>query len=203
MLEIIQTEYWSKSKAFILPLTGVPRTKTFAIDSYLFWDDYSIEDYILTVRMEYGHRYEDFLAFLTLHFFQTGRKGHITQSFDFEGFSILIFDISEYAFDIEQFLKGKYSKFSKEAKDVIRTYHRKGKEGLPANIYACLYPFIEADEFEKMTPIAYVAKYYGFPEKDLKELGELCSIFDSEKETLHVDINICEGNWNSTRKNKI
>lgn len=200
MIEVIQPKNWSKSRAFILPLVGIPRTKMFNIESFMYWDDYTIEDYILIVKIEYGHKYEDFLAFLTLHFFQMGKKGHVTQSFDFEGFSVLIFDISEYAFDVEQFLKGKYSKFSKEAKEIIKDFHRRGKDGVPINIASCLFPFTEMEILEKMTPIEYVSKYYGLPLKELRELGELCSTFDRDVETLLVDINLCEGNWNQERK---
>lgn len=199
MVNVLKTEYWSKSDAFMLPLTGIQKTKEFDIKSYLYWDDYSIEDYKLIVKVEYGHRYEDFKQYLRDVIFSS-KKSLVMQSFDYEGFTILIYDISNWYKDIEIFLTGKYSRMSEDAKSTIENYHifyENKKPKVNISIYACLYPNIAPDPksvLDNMTPIEYVIKHYvmvGKPDridletaKAIRDCGELCSIYDKSKETL-------------------
>lgn len=186
MIEVWKKEYWSKSSAFLLPLTGLKKKTDFDIQSYLFWENYSIENYFLTVKVEYGHRYNEFVEFLNLYVFEK-KKGFITESFDYEGFSILIFDLSEWGFDIEQFLIGKYSKMSEEAKIAIQNYHsfiKDGKRVIAITISSCLSPHEKVKALGNKTPLEYVITNYDVDAKVMTELGELCSLYDNSKETL-------------------
>ena len=54
MIEVIKKvpkgEYWSKSEAFLLPLTGMAKSQKYPVRSYLFWRDYTIENYQLIIE---------------------------------------------------------------------------------------------------------------------------------------------------------
>ena len=52
-IEIFRSQYWSKSEAFLLPLTGISRILKYPFETFLFWDDYSIENYNLMVTFTY------------------------------------------------------------------------------------------------------------------------------------------------------
>lgn len=202
MINVLRSKYRSLSDDFILPLTGIQKTDKFDVKSYLFWEDYSIEDYKLVVKVEYGHRYDEFKQYLREVIFKS-KESLVIQSFDFEGFSILIYDISNWSEDIELFLQGKYSKMSPIAKTVIEEYHtfyENGKPQMVMSIYASLFPTkvpVPKSILDGMTPIDYVIKHYimvGAPDridletvKILKERGELCSVYDKEAETLILE----------------
>ena len=54
--------YWSKSQTFLLPLTGLKKTIKYTIKSYLFWEDYSIENYQIMVVFLYDN-YDEFVDY--------------------------------------------------------------------------------------------------------------------------------------------
>ena len=217
MVPVLKEEYFSKADSFILPLTGLPRSKLFDVKSFLFWEDYSIEDFKLIVTYSYDDK-ENFLEYCRKSIFPVlDRKGYLLETYDlensdillpdkegilskkipFEKLSVFVLDMSEWAMDIEMFLAGRYSKFSKKAKDLLdsfHTSHRKGKERFPLHIQAILYPneIIEAVDkrdtpiLGRLTPIQYVAKEYGLNLTDLQEIGELGSIYQIKEETLTI-----------------
>ena len=90
--------------------------------------------------------------------------------------------------DIQQFLTGKYSKMSKEAKSLIEKYHIFNINQIPIYIYGVLYPGLQIDKLEKMTPIEYVSHYYELEIDELKKGGEIGSMYDKMAETLLTDI---------------
>src|SRR3954464_1401080 len=109
--ELLKKEYWSKSKFFLLPLTGIKKTKDFKVKSYIRWDDYSINEYNLIVKFIYGHKFDQFEEYMRENLSTSNKsKAFVTEIYDYEGFSVLIFDISEWASDINKFIKGRYSK---------------------------------------------------------------------------------------------
>ncbi len=183
MTELFGEEYWSKSQAFLLPLTGMSKTLTYKLESYLFWDTYSIEDYYLTVKFTYDN-YDEFLEYCKRKIFP--KLGCLVETYDFDNQTVMILDISEWALDVELFLKGKYSKMSLEAKEMIEDYHTYYDRGnrIKLNIKAALYPNEKQSVLGNMSAIEYAADNYGLPLQELRKLGELGSIFDREKETL-------------------
>ncbi len=207
MIELLKDKYWSKADAFLLPLTGLKKNKTFNMSSFLFWDEYNIEDYNLILMF----KYKDYAAFLeyckTEIFPILDKKGYLVENFDCEDVSIFVLDMSEWSMDIEMFMKGKYSKFSNEARVLIESFHtyylKGGDARIYMHIYIGLYPYgVRPPELtdkdskpfliEGLNPIEYVAKNYGLPLDELKKTGELAGIYEIEKETLalncHVDM---------------
>lgn len=188
--------YWSKSKAFLLPLTGISKTHKYDVETFLFWDNYSIENYNLIVKFTYDD-YKQFIDYCTKVIFPIwDKRGYITESFDFGKETVFILDISEWALDIEMFLAGKYSKLSNEAKDAIQDYHityEKGKPQIEIGIAAILDPFQEYDILDGMNTIEYISEQYGLPLTELQKIGEIGDIYDKVNETLsYVSVNMSE-----------
>jgi hypothetical protein len=186
-VRVLKSGQWSKSKAFLLPLTRIDRND-FDVQSYLFWESYSIENYQLIVKFTYGARYDDFMEHCNRFIFPIWDKGgYLIESYDFEGETVFVLDISVWAEDIEKFLKGKYSRFSKMAKDIISEYHsyyEKGIKTIDIDIKGILNPTAKYGILNNQTAIEYVAEEYGLPLEPLLRLGELGSIYDIKEETL-------------------
>lgn len=186
-IDILRPEYWSKSKAFLLPLTGLGRVQKYEVETFLFWDDYSIENYNLIVKFSYDD-YDKFVDYCRKTIFPVWDKnGYLVESYDFGKETVFVLDISEWALDIQMFLAGKYSKMSREGKDIIQDYHvfyTKGKPQIEIEISATLDPMRRHDILGKMNAIEYVAEHYGLPLPELQKLGEIGGIYDKESETL-------------------
>lgn len=186
MVEILKKEYWSKSMAFLLPLTGLSKTHKYEINTYLFWREYTIEDYNLIIRFKW-EKYDEFLEYCKRVIFPPlERGGYLIESYDFEGYTLFVLDISDWALDVEMFLKGKYSKFSREAKRMITDFHTFYEKGPKINIEisVALEPNDKYSILNDMTAIQYVSQNYELDYDTLKSIGELGGIYSKEKETL-------------------
>lgn len=186
-MEILKDKYWSKSQAFLLPLTGLSKTLKYPVESFLFWEEYSIEKYQLILKFKYPN-YKEFLKFCKDYIFPTLSENGaaITDAFDGNGETVFIVDISEWALDVQMFLKGKYSKFSKDARDTIDEYHKyfDGRIKLPDEIHAALDPTSKYKVYGNMSAIEYVAQEYGFDLDTLTKVGELADPYNKKEETL-------------------
>lgn len=186
MVEILKKEYWSKSEAFLLPLTGLSKTHKYQLKTYLYWDEYEIDNYNLILKFSWDN-YEDFIDYCRRVVFPVlDKSGYLIESYDFGNETVLVLDISEWALDIEMFLKGKYSKMSRDAKDTIiefHTFYEKGPK-IMIEIQASLEPNSKYALLGNATAIEYVAENYELNLADLKGVGELGGIYDKNKETL-------------------
>lgn len=189
MIEILKDKYWSKSEAFLLPLTGLSRTHKYQFKTYLFWNDFSIEDYYLILKFTWDN-YEEFMYYCRRVIFPIlDKKGYLHGSYDFDKETVFVLDISEWAWDVEMFLKGKYSKMGKEAKAAITEYHT-FFDKIPKiliEISASLEPTTQYDLLGGVTPIEYVAENYGLNLEALKQVGEIGGIYHKDQETLTID----------------
>lgn len=195
MVEILKKQYWSKSEAFLLPLTGLSRTHKYELKTYLFWNNFTIEDFYLILKFSWDD-YKNFLQYCREKVFPVlDTNGYLVESYDFDHETVLVLNISEWALDIEMFLKGKYSKMSRDAKEKITEFHTFFDKGpkIMIEISASLEPNIEYRLLGNLTAIQYVAENYGLPFPDLKAVGELGGIYDTEKETLIVNDKAVEG----------
>lgn len=188
MVSVLKTEYWSRADAFLYPLTGLRRSEDYEMESYLFWNDYSIEDYRLIVTFRYNN-YDKFLQWCKDGIFPSlDKRGYLVETYDIGDRSIFILDMSEWALDIDLFIQGKYSKFSKEAKEMIEKYHTFNKNKIPIHIYAVLYPTMKMKLLDNLSPIEYVAENYGISLIELEKLAEIGSLYDEMSETLLTDL---------------
>lgn len=192
MIEILLEDYWSKSDAFLMPLTGLHREEFYEVKSYLFWNEYSIEDYYLIMCISYeDDSYDEMLRYCKQNIFP--KLDNIVENYDIQGRSIYILDMSEWAMDIQMFLEAKYSKMSREAKKLIENYHRFDKTKIPVEIYSCMYPNKNMSLLGNLTPIEYCSKHYGLDLETMKQVGEVGAKYDRMSETLLTDIDqICQ-----------
>lgn len=201
MVEILKPEYWSKSAAFLLPLTGLSKTQKYKLESYLFWDKYSIEDYYLIIKFTYDN-YDEFIDYCRRVVFPVlDKNGYLIETYDTDNECVMILNMSEWARDIEMFLLGKYSKMSRDAKDTINEFHtfyNKGNKIL-IEIKASLEPNTKFPLLDNMSAIEYVAENYGLPLEELKKVGEIGGIFNKEKETLILKKQYAEGSYGEER----
>lgn len=195
MVEVLKTEYWSKSEAFLLPLTGLPKSHKYHLRTYLFWEKYSIEDYYLILKFSWDN-YDEFLAYCKRVIFpKLNESGYLIESHDLDKETVFILNLDDWAMDIEMFLKGKYSKMSSQAKDMIIEFHTFYNNGpkIMIEISASLRPNDKFPVLGGQTAIEYVADNYGFDLSELKKIGELGGIYDKDKETLISNEKVLEG----------
>lgn len=186
MIEVLKNKYWSKSEAFLLPLTGLAKSQQYKLDSYLFWENYSIEDYFLIIKFTYDN-YDNFVEHCRRTIFPILDKGgYAIESYDFGNQSVMVLNMDMWAKDIELFLQGKYSRFSDVAKKVITEYHTFYDRGnkIYIHIKSSLFPDVPLGALGDLTPIEYVAENYGLPLDELRKGGELGGIYNKELETL-------------------
>lgn len=191
MIEVIKKDYWSRSDAFILPLTGLPKDHSFDMRSYLYWKDYNIEDYKLILSFSSSDEYSLRSYCKSKIYPILDKEGYLLESYDEGEREIYVLDISRWAMDVEKFLRGKYSHFSTECKSAIEKFHMFDGGKISVHIYAVLYPFNSLELLDNKNPIQYVADNYGINYEVLCSVGELGSIYDRTKETLevvHVDL---------------
>jgi hypothetical protein len=199
MIQVLKDnkEYWSKADAFILPLTGLKREQPYEMQSFLFWNEYKIHDYKLILSFKYTD-YTDFIDWCRKDVFPVlDKRGYVIENYDTEGRSVFVLDMSEWAGDIEEFIKSRYSKISNEGKEKIEDFHNVAEEEpgktvkkvlVPIHIYAVLYPRMKMEILEGLTPIEYLIKYYEFDPDIMNHLGEVGSPYKRINETLFTEL---------------
>ena len=187
MVDIIFKDYWSRSEAFLLPLTGLKKKYDFEMKSYLFWNSYSIEDYKLMVVFHYED-YDKFVAFCREEIFPILDSSILLEeNYDYHDRAIFILDMSEWAFDIDMFLYGKYSKMSKEAKTLITQFHRKDGK-IKCYLYSAMYPNEEQSILNNVSAIDYIVNHYDLDPEEMHKIGEVGGLYDRNEETLLTHI---------------
>ena len=91
-------------------------------------------------------------------------------------FNLYIFNFDKWKNDWKLFLDGKYSKLSKEMKNLIRNYYGQTSSEYQY-VESYLYPERYVDNYAKLLNVDV---------KILKEVGELCDFYNPEKESLSV-----------------
>lgn len=187
MVPVLKEVYFSKADAYIMPLTGLKKVYRYKINSYLFWNKYSIHDYNLILEVCYDD-YKDFMDFCRAEIFPVlDKKAYLIESYDFPGRSVFVLDLSEWAMDIQQFIAGKYSKLNPKTKELIHEFHEE-EDGIPISIYATLYPRRKMASLDGVNPIEYVAKHYEMDLDVLYKIGEIGSKYQEDEEVLLTDL---------------
>ena len=188
-MDIFDKEYRSVSDTFLLPLTGLSKNETFPHQTYMFWNEYNIENYQLILVYDYTDEQKIKEYLLNVVFPVLDSKGYVLENYDTSSKCILILDISEWALDIELCLAGRYSKLSREAKTKIEAYHKatRADKKTPAGIFAYLNPNKSDKVFDGKTALEFVSQEYGMDLESLQKVGELGIKYDKVAETLMTD----------------
>ena len=173
VINSIYRKYFQKSKIFLYPLLDIRRgTSVVPEETYVAWDDkYTPED--MKLICVYNHRIDkEYLEFEQKVLMKHNRLFEYIRG-DKEK-SIFVFDFSDKRDDWHQFLKGRYSKLSKESRDKVINFFEK-YSGNYIYIYSYLNPELWFDRYAELLDI---------DKSELEKVGELCSKPDFDKEKL-------------------
>ena len=177
VITTLREGYTQKSRIFLYPALGIIRgSSTTPIETYVSWS---------------GHYTPEDMKFICLYHLRTDDEFRKFEKIKLLGNSYFqdfketdgdtgayIFDFSQIKHDWECFLKGKYSKMSPEHKKRIKSYY-----GTKSPNYAYIESYLD--------PEKYFGMYSQLLEVDvgeLKKVGELCSPYDPEHETLNINV---------------
>jgi hypothetical protein len=190
-MDYIKFGYIQKSKAFLYPLVGVPKTAPFApTNTYMYWDGHDgMDNFELIVYFQHADNDQIFTQFAKQHILSNPK---LVGCYKVEDGSVYIFDLIQYAEDVANFILGKYSEMKYKTKEKILQYHganlvsNKQVKGYTIHIALCPQYYYK-DYAERL----------GYPDtKYLEECVELWDIFDKEKETFEkqeiADMECCE-----------
>ena len=174
-MKSIYTDYFQKSKVFLYPLLSLRKGITHVpSETFIAWNNVydALENKFLclySVDPEEIEKFKNFeFKFLKSHklfeaYYQLDEETHL-----------YVFDFSPFKRDLEVFRKGKYSKFSIKTKDIISNFF--GEVGTVSNY---IQSYINPEEYH-----GTYADYLGVKIEAIKDVYELCSKPDLDKETL-------------------
>lgn len=184
MITKLHKEYIQKSRIFLYPLLDIQKgSEAVPVESYVCWTDKFSSDSCKFVCTYYLRDDTAFVRFEKAKL--TGNK--LFHSF-YEtegGLGVYVFNFEDFSNDWQYFLQGKYSKLGPDVKNKILKFFLTNKATYH-HINSYLHPEIYFEHY---------AKLLGVKESLLREVGELCSVPDFEKETLQATerkINIFE-----------
>jgi hypothetical protein len=177
MIKTLNKEYVQKSRIFLYPLLEIKRgSSVFPVQSYICWDGYyDFSDKKLICVWERKDT-EDFKKF---------EKEKLLDNKLFETYyelednkSAYVFDLTKYKDDFDNFLTGRYSEISPFTKDKLIDFFS-DKPSSKLHMTSYLYPERFYDNYSTLLAV---------PKKILREVGQLCSKPNPEKETLYVKV---------------
>jgi len=179
MIKELYKKYFQKSYNFLFPLLEIKRHKLFKPkQTYISWKDlYNVEDRKLICV--YKRSLNDEWIEYEKKYLINHKMLEYCYPLDDENI-VYVFDLNIYKEDFDNFLRGKYSKFSNTAKQLMTNYF---------GINTPEWIFIESYIF----PENYFSKYaeiLGVDVEDLISIGELCDIYNSELETCQLEVQV-------------
>lgn len=177
VIKSLYKDYFQKSRVFLYPALEIKRgVSVTPIETYMAWQDhYPLQSAKLICL--YHLRDDDFFKQFEKVKLLGNKLYHDFKQVE-ERKGVYVFDFADMLEDWYHITNGRYSKISNEYKSRIRQYIGLSNPNLPY-VDSFLYP----ERFFKL-----YAEMMGMDEKILKEVGELCSKPELEKETLNISI---------------
>ena len=174
MIKNLYPKYFQKSHTFLYPLLGFNKNKHIKPEqTYINWGEYNPTDrkLICVFKKDDSDKWKNFEK----NFLITHKMLHECHPID--DFTIIyVFDLSAYMTDFDNFLIGKYSRFSNAAKSALTDYY---------GIHTGEWVYIESFLFPKKYYKLY-AEILGTDVEILEKVGELCDIPDIYKESCMI-----------------
>jgi len=176
MIKNVYKEYFQKSRVFLYPALDIKKGNSIVpVECYTQWDNkYTLNDQKL-ICLYHLRSDKEFKAFESKHLY--GNKLYDNFFLLDDSIGAYIFDFKVFKQDINNFVNGKYSKLSAELKKKIVTFFAQSIKY--THVHSYLYP-------EKYFRL--YSDLLGVNIDILKEVGELCSPPDLEKENLTLEI---------------
>lgn len=182
-IESLYKDYVQKSRIFLYPALDIKKGGSVTpIQTFTSWEGHYAKEDGKLILLYYLRQDEDFTAFEKQKLFGNP-KFHDFKVVE-EGKGAYVFDFNEkHKEDWQHFVNGKYSRLSPGLKKQIQNFHGVSNRGF---IDAYLYP----ERYFKMYASVFTATNKDIPEMQdiLKEVGELCSIPEHDKENLIIEV---------------
>jgi hypothetical protein len=175
MISSLYGKYFQKSRSFLFPALGIKKSSSFTPSGVYL----SIEGK-LTVedkKLICAYKAEDTDVFKTFERDVLLSNPLFECVVNADEFKLYIFNFEKYKEDWELFLKGKYSKLSKQLKKLIKDYY-----GETSSEYKYMETYLYPERF-----VDVYAKLLNVEMSLLKEVGELCDLYNPEKENLSIE----------------
>jgi len=176
-IDTLYRDYFQKSKVFLYPLLGIKRGSPASPDtSYVSWKGYLTTEDVKLILI-YTERTD--IEYINFEKNVLLKHPRVTDYVKLEnGKTVFTFDFQDLKEDFDYFVQGKYSKMSKDVKRKILNHFEK---------YSGNYVYLETYLFPENYFSLY-ADLLAVKVDLLKEVGELCSPPDLEKENLVADV---------------
>ena len=176
-INALYTEYFQKSKIFLYPVLDIKRGACVIPEqTYLGWNTHIKPEDTKLVAVYPRRTDKEFLNFKNNVLLKHSR---VTDYIELSETNLLItFDLSDISDNYQLFLKGKYSQMSKDFKYKILNFFDK---------HSGNYVYVESFLFPEKYFRLY-ADLLNVSESLLREVGELCSPPNLEKENLIAEV---------------
>ena len=178
-IEKLYREYFQKSKVFLYPALEIKKGISIApIQTHIHWDGFVKKEERRLICLYHQRDDAEYKEFERTKL--VGNKlFEKLISIDHEGpKGVYIFNFDEYDEDWTAFLKGRYSNLSPELKRKIKTFFKPSKTS-----YVYVESYLHPEKYYSL-----YAELLGVSTDTLKEVGELTSAPDLEKEALKIKI---------------
>ncbi len=176
-MNVTFTDYFQKSKVFLYPLLGLEKGLDYVPEqTYIAWEDVYEPNNLKFICLYKAKVNEKYIQFVKNNILKNELFDNTIKLNENE--FLHVFDLSKHKDDFEFFLEGKYSKISNENKISIETFfasNLKMSSYIEGFLYPELYHKDYADELNVDIEI-------------IKDVHELCSLPNLEKETLKKKI---------------
>jgi hypothetical protein len=175
-LNSVYKKYFQKSKVFLYPLLGIKRgVSVVPVETYFSWEGYYNSEDMKLICVYDIRTDEEYVLFEKNTLLKHNR---LSDYIKVNSQAIFTFDFSDMGDDWFHFINGRYSKISLELKQKILNFFDK-YSGNYAYIHSYLIPEKYFSNYAELLNVE--------PEMLIK-VGELCSIPDTAKETLQMEV---------------
>lgn len=176
MIDKLYGKYFQKSRSFLYPALGIKRTSyKMPSGTYLSLDGrIGLED----MKLICSFPEDDSEGFKAFESEMLVGNPLFVEKIQVREYNLYVFDLQIYESDWFNFILGRYSKLSAHLKRTIKTYYGE-KSSEYKYIETYLYPSEHFDIYAKLLDVDVNL---------LKEVGELCNEYNSEKETLKIPV---------------
>ncbi len=176
-IKSLYKDYFQKSRVFLYPILEIKRGASVTpIETYVSWKDHYSKDDMKLICLYHLRNDQEFLLFEKERLYKNKYFFDFKQVEDNKG--VYIFDFSPLGSDWKKIINGKYSELTVGYKKKIEAFY-----GKRDNNYAYIESFLYPEKYYSM-----YAEMIQVKESVLREVKELCSKLDLDKETLIASI---------------
>jgi len=170
-------DYFQKSRIFLYPILEIKRgTSITPIETHVSWEGHYSKNDMKLICLYHLRSDAEFLQFEKERLYNNKHFFDFKQVDDNKG--VYVFDFSNYEKDWNNIIRGKYSQLTAGYKKKIENFYGKRDSN-----YAYIESFLYPEKYYSMYAEIMLVK-----ESLLREVGELCSKMDFEKETLTANV---------------